>query len=382
VKGSVLKTTRIACKPDVCVVGGGPAGLASAIALSQAGFQVTVVDRAVPPFEKACGEGLMPDTLQALHSLGIEIPFDRGYRFRGIQFSDARSTVSAEFPSSSGLGLRRPLLHELLLRRAAELDVAFVWGARDVRLADSGLTVNGEAMTPGFIVAADGQNSALRRQAGLDELTRDVRRYAVRRHYRTAPWSPFMELYWGNKCQLYITPVGREEVCVVAMSQTKTQLDDVVAQFPDLQRRLTYAQRSSRDMGALSVSRSLRRVCNQRLALVGDASGSVDAITGEGLCLAFQQALILPEALACGNLERYELEHRRLTRLPGRMAWLMLTLDKHMGFQRRALAGLASHPNLFASLLAVHVRERPFRGLFSWQLVKFCLDFLETPGQA
>jgi menaquinone-9 beta-reductase len=343
---------------------------------------VTVVDRAVLPIEKACGEGLMPDTLQALQRLGIELPFDRGYRFRGIQFSDASSKVSAEFPSGSGLGLRRPVLHELLLRRAAELEVAFVWGARDVRLVGNSLNVNGTVMTPGFIVAADGQNSALRRQAGLHELSRDVRRYAVRRHYRTAPWSPFMQLYWGNKCQLYITPVGREEMCVVAMSQTKMQLDDVLAQFPDLQQRLALAPRSSRDMGALSVSRSLRRVCHQRLALVGDASGSVDAITGEGLGLAFQQALALPEALACGNLECYESEHRRLTRLPGRMASLMLTLDKHIGFQRRALAGLARHPNLFASLLAVHVRERPLSGLFSWQLVKFCLDFLALPGQA
>jgi menaquinone-9 beta-reductase len=324
----------------------------------------------------------MPNTLRALRPLGIEIPFDRGYRFRGIQFSDAYASVRAEFPSGCGLGLRRPVLHELLLRRAAELDIAFVWGARDVRLAGDDLAVNGTTMRPAFIVAADGQNSALRRQAGLHELTREIRRYAVRRHYRTAPWSAFMELYWGNKSQLYITPVGREEVCVVAMSQTKMRLDDVLAQFPQLQDRLAAAERSSRDMGALSVSRSLRRVCNQRVALVGDASGSVDSITGEGLCLAFQQALILPEALACGDLERYESEHRRLTRLPGRMASLMLTLDKHMGFQRRALAGLARHPNLFASLLSVHVRERPFADLFSWQLVRFCLDFLAIPGQA
>ena len=47
---------------DVLVIGGGPAGLATAIAARMKGFDVTVVDGAKPPIDKACGEGLMPST--------------------------------------------------------------------------------------------------------------------------------------------------------------------------------------------------------------------------------------------------------------------------------------------------------------------------------
>jgi len=43
---------------DICIVDRGPAGLATALALRQRGFTVTVVDCAVPPIDNACGEGL------------------------------------------------------------------------------------------------------------------------------------------------------------------------------------------------------------------------------------------------------------------------------------------------------------------------------------
>jgi len=71
---------------DVFVVGGGPAGLATAIAARRRGLSVIVADGAIPPIDKPCGEGLMPDGLAGLHELGVEIPADEVYPFRGIRF--------------------------------------------------------------------------------------------------------------------------------------------------------------------------------------------------------------------------------------------------------------------------------------------------------
>jgi hypothetical protein len=65
--------------------------------------------------------------------------------------------------------------------------------------------------------------------------------------------------------------------------------------------------------------------------LGSDASGSVDAITGEGLCLAFQQAIALASALETGNLDAYQAEHRRLLRRSAFMAALMLSLNEFDG---------------------------------------------------
>jgi menaquinone-9 beta-reductase len=365
--------------PNVCIIGGGPAGLAASIALSQCGFHATVIDRSTPPIDKACGEGLMPDSIAVLYALGIRIPDSAGFRFRGIRFSDAHSSVASDFPNGMGIGMRRVALHDLLIRRAVALDVNCMWGAKRIRFEGKQVRVDGTAIAADVIVAADGQSSATRASFGLHTVLRERRRYGFRRHYRIKPWSEYMELYWGPQCQIYITPIAADEICVVSISRSpKVRLDDALAHFPALGKRLAAVEPASREMGALSTSRKLRTVCENDIALIGDASGSVDAITGEGLCLSFKQALSLAAAVRSGDLRVYQAQHRLSRRRPELMSRLMLTLDKHSGFQRRALAALACCPAIFDSLLAVHVGAGSFVDLISWRLVGFVRAFLEA----
>src|SRR5436305_6405361 len=130
--------------PHVCVVGAGPAGLAAAIALRQTSCKVTAVDCAVPPVDKACGEGLMPDSIAPLGELGIEIPPGVGFPFRGIQFSNRLSSVQADFPNGLARGVRRPLLHTLLIQHAARVGVSIVWDAKHVLLTENGVSLRGD----------------------------------------------------------------------------------------------------------------------------------------------------------------------------------------------------------------------------------------------
>ena len=83
---------------DVCVIGGGPAGLAAAIAFRLTGSTVVVLDANVPPIDKACGEGLMPDTLRGLSELGVKIPVSEGAPFRGVEFVRGEQRAAADFP--------------------------------------------------------------------------------------------------------------------------------------------------------------------------------------------------------------------------------------------------------------------------------------------
>ena len=112
------------------------------------------------------------------------------------------------------------------------------------------------------------------------------------------------------------------------------------------------------------------------MALIGDASGSVDAITGEGMALAFQQAIALGEALGAGDLALYQAAHRRIGRLATGMSRLMLTMDRRIWFRRRVLRALAADPVLFPRMLAVHVGAiRPLEfgvagaASLAWQLL-------------
>ncbi len=338
---------------------------------------MTVVDCAAPPIDKACGEGLMPDSLAALRRLGVELDSSHGYPFKGIRFSDGTSSVAGDFPNGSGLGVRRSLLHERLVEQAQAANVNLIWGAKHVQLCDGGISVNGERLPARFVVGADGLKSGIRSSAGLDAVKSEKRRYGFRRHYRVAPWSDYVELYWGPQGQFYITPVGNKEICVVFISRDqRLRLDSALAAFPVLRERLAGAEHSSHEMGSMSISRTLKRVYKDGLALLGDASGSVDAVTGEGMCLAFKQADALAQALRAGDLKQYAARHKEISSKPRMMASLMLTMELHSELQRRALASLAKRPQFFESLLKFHVGENTLAGLLSRHLLGFGLDFL------
>lgn len=361
---------------DVGIAGGGPAGLAAALALRKQGFSVTVVDCAVPPIDKACGEGLMPDSLAALRRLGVDLDVSEGYPFKGILFSDGVSTVRGNFPNGLGLGVRRFHLHALLVKHAEAAGVNLIWGAKHVMLADGGISIDGETLAARFVVGADGLKSAVRHSAGLDGVVSEKRRYGFRRHYKVAPWSDYVELYWGARGQFYITPVTPGEICVVFLSRdSKLRLDAALEDFPYLRDRLAKAEHGSHEAGSMSISRSLKRVYKDGLALLGDASGSVDAVTGEGLCLAFKQAEALAHALRANDLKQYGARHKEIGAKPRMMATLMLTMEKHRAIQRHALASLAKRPRLFEALLKFHVGEANLVSLVTRHLLGFDVDF-------
>src|SRR5215469_15144804 len=92
---------------DVFIIGGGPAGLAAAIGARRRGFDVTLADPGSPGHDKACGEGLTPDGVEAARSLGIDLEGIESRPFRGIRFCTAAKSVTGEFPQSAGLGIRR-----------------------------------------------------------------------------------------------------------------------------------------------------------------------------------------------------------------------------------------------------------------------------------
>ncbi len=338
------------------VIGGGPAGLAAALAARQQGFRVMVADGAKPPIDKACGEVLMPDATAALKKLGVELPHD-SCSLRGVRFLASGLSAEAAFPSDCvGVSVRRTELHRILVERARELGIELLWQSAVTGISDAGVRFDHRDVRAAWVIGADGSNSRVRQWAGLKTGTRTKLRYAFRRHYRIAPWTDRMEIYWGKHSQAYATAVSRDEVCVAAASANPhLRLEEAVSEFPELSARLRGAAATSTERGAVSANCRLRRVWKNNIALIGDASGTVDAITGEGLDLAFSQALALGSCLKKGSLAGYQAAHRSLALRPSVMARLMLTLDGRPRLQRRTLQVLRRRPEIFRRLLALHV---------------------------
>ena len=347
---------------DVAVLGGGPAGLAAAMALRQRGCRVALYDGQRPPIDKACGEGLMPEAVRLLLALGVTLDEQDGGVFCGISFHDSGATAHAAFARGRGLAIRRTRLQGRMAARAAEMGVALHWGAV-VHAVGGGFTWGDAAIQADFFVIADGLCSTLAAASGFRERACSSTRYASRQQFQCAPWSDRVEVHWRDHEQLYVTPLGKDEVGVALLTSTRNRrLSDALSDFPAVRDRLAGAAQASAMRGAVTRTLSRREVIRGKIAVLGDASGSVDAVTGEGLLSALQQANALADAIAAGEPQHYRAAHRQIAKGPRRMARLLLLLDRHPWLERRFVAAMSERPESFAALLRVHLREQSWPG--------------------
>ena len=347
---------------DVLVIGGGPAGLATALVACRRQFDVLVVDGGTPPIDKACGEGLMPAGVDWLERFGVHLDPSHVTRFSGIRYIQDDATAEGAFPATPGLGVRRTHLHERLVQRAEQDGVRIAWGVRVTGLRDGGADTTDGPCRARWVVGADGLHSRVRRWAGLERGPGPRRRFGVRRHYAGRPWTDRVEVWWGSGAEAYVTPVGPGRIGVAILwSGGSGGFDSLLARFPVLRERLAGMRRDSEDRGAGPLHQRATRVASDRVALVGDASGFRDALLGEGLALAFHQAEALAGVLVGGDLRSYEHAHRRLGARWDRLARLLLWFQRHPLARRRLVRALARDPVLFSRLLARLTSSRPQR---------------------
>lgn len=349
---------------DVAIVGGGPAGLATAIEVGRLGFRTVVLDGRQPPIDKACGEGLLPDAIERLRRLGAVIPPGERGIIRGIEFSDDLNRVSAPFPSGDGWGVRRTALQRLLSERAEEIGADLLWNTPVRSIDDDRVVCRNVTIRARWIVGADGLHSEVRRSAGLDRYLWNRERVAVRQHFAVASPPAHVQVLWAEAGQCYITPVGGNEISVAVITKRKgAEYRELLSCFPRLNESLAKAAATTSVRGSLTASRRLRRVFKGRVVLVGDASGSVDAITGEGICIGLRQAEAVAESLAAGELASYGRKQAAIMRRPALMAAVLSVMSSHHKLRGRVLSGLAQDPQLFERMLGFHVGTARLRSL-------------------
>ncbi|HET7665094.1 MAG TPA: NAD(P)/FAD-dependent oxidoreductase [Mycobacterium sp.] len=294
---------------DLLVAGGGPAGLSTAILGARAGLDVVVIERRRGPVDKACGEGLMPHTVALLRGLGVEAP---GKPFHGITYIDEAHCVTGRFRGAAGRGVRRTALHASLLESARAAGVRLEHGEIGP-VSQTETSVRCSGFHARYLAAADGLHSPIRAALGLARPNGGPRRWGIRRHHAMTPWSDCVEVYWADDAEAYVTPVADDCVGVAILTSRKGGFDTHLGAFPILQERLHMAPHGpDRAAGPLRQKVSSRTA--GRVLLVGDAAGYVDALTGEGLGIAFGAAKLLVECVAADRPQDYDRRWRRMSR--------------------------------------------------------------------
>jgi flavin-dependent dehydrogenase len=337
---------------DVVVAGGGPVGLASALLAHRVGLSVVVLEPREGVIDKACGEGLMPGAVAALADLGVD---PLGWPLQGIRYVDGSTSAAADFRAGLGRGVRRTTLHAALRERAAAAGIPLrPVGVTDVRQDDEGVTVDG--LRGRYLLAADGLHSPVRRLVGLDRPIGHSRRFGLRRHVRMAPWTSYVEVHWADGVEAYVTPVAAELVGIALLSERRMPFDDQLATIPALRERLEGLDATKvRGAGPLR-QRSRRRVAG-RVLLVGDASGYVDALTGEGIALGIAQARAAVRSIRLGQPWAYELAWERITWRYRLMTSALVSATRIPTVRGSIVPASARLPRVFAS--AVNALARP-----------------------
>lgn len=306
------------------VVGGGPAGLVVALGAARAGLDVIVCEKRPDVIDKACGEGLMPGALHALQALGVDPP---GYAIRGITYRQDGYVAHGQFPHGPGRGVRRTTLH------AALRDAVKAQGVAVLERSIAGIDQHDDWVEAGglrarYLVAADGLHSPIRTAVGLAAPSGSTSRsgsmrWGQRRHYAVATVDDHVEVTWAARSELYVTPVAADTIGVAVLSSTRWGFDAQLAEFPALTRRLADATPVSAVRGAGPLRQRVSGRVAGRVLLVGDASGYIDALTGEGLAVSFAAAAELVKCLVAGRPEAYE---RAWSRVSRRSRWITSAL--------------------------------------------------------
>jgi menaquinone-9 beta-reductase len=324
---------------EIAIVGGGPAGAALAIRLSEAGHEVVLFERRIRPRWRACGVYSSPLTRGRLAALGLsEMELDRLIRpisAMVVETLDGR-TLRLAYPSPRhACGFDRVRLDRALLGRARAAGARVHEGAvvRSVELpADGRESTKGTAAgrstlavseadaaatwSARLLVGADGPQSLVARSAGVALPSRRFRRAGVTVHRADPAASPCqqpmearMVVGPGWYCGVAPVPGARVNVGIVLGEQTLRRelakpgglggfVGRVVSELPGPRREWQTAPATDEIQVALPLTHRTRRAWGTGFVLVGDAAGFIDPLSGEGLHRALVGADLAAEAIA------------------------------------------------------------------------------------
>ena len=311
---------------EVLVVGGGPAGTATATLLARAGRDVLLLEKGGFCREKPCGEYYSPGVVDALRRLGAleAVTAEEHVRLDGMRVGTELAGFLLSYPDGGrdlrALGIRRKILDRVLLdharARGVRVRATRVIGAAVESGRVIGVRVRGageEVLCSRFVVAADGRHSVISRSLSLDLRVRWPRRLGLATHYAGDDGlGPLGEMHVGEEAYCGLAPVGGGLVSVglvVALGEkpsgeaTERFFERRLAELPGAARALSGTERVGPVRGIGPMARKVGRVAGPGYLLVGDAAGFLDPFTGEGVYRALRGAELATEAVE-GALRR------------------------------------------------------------------------------
>lgn len=341
---------------DAVVVGGSVAGSIAARELARKGLAVALVEKARFPRPKACGEGLLPHGVAALAEMGLEVS---GVPVKGIRYvSPSGVTAEADFPKGHGLVVRRERFDARLCGEAA--------ATRGVTLFAE-TTYEPRRFRARWVIAADGLHSSFHKRPGITARPPADARIGLSTHVRGLAVDPErVEVLLHETGEVYVAPSDDGEALVACLfwadrvppGPNEERVLSVLGSLRALEGRRGAISFTTPVLGAGPLGLHVEPLVAGNVVLVGDAAGAPDPVTGEGMSLALLSAKELANAIAAGEIERYETARRALAMGSEWLSRWILRSSRRPAVADRVVASLARHPEVLKRFVEVAVGMR------------------------
>lgn len=311
---------------NIIIIGGGLAGLTSAIHLSKAGFPVTVIEKNQYPKHKVCGEYISNEVLPYLQQLGAD-PLTIGAKKinRFLLSTTSGKTIKTKLPLG-GFGISRYALDHFLLQIAQQNGAAIIQEAvTDVDFANdmfSVITKEGKEFAAEMVIGAYGKRSNIDVQLNRPFIKNKSPFVAVKTHLKGDFPEDLVALhnFKGGYCGVSQVENGDLNVCFITNYKSFQQYKNIETFKQEVlfkNRHLKQVFENSvevfeQPLTISQISFSDKSPVENHMLMCGDAAGMIHPLCGNGMAMAIHSAKIVSELIIgyfnSQNMSRQQLE--------------------------------------------------------------------------
>lgn len=296
---------------SVCIVGGGLAGLISAIHLAQQNIEVILFEKHTYPRHKVCGEYVSNEVLPYLNSLGINV-FEHGAKkISTLKLSHQNGKTLDQNLPLGGFGISRYALDHLLAERALKdgvriiydevLDISFENDSFDVQAKDHQIQAK-------FIISAHGKRSGLDKSLNRKFIDQKTPWIGIKAHYKTTSFDEnLVELhnFQGGYCGLSMVENGHINLCYLVHQNAFKTFKSIekfnqngLTQNPYLNKFLSESEPVfEKHLSISQISFQNKPSVKNHVFYAGDAAGLIHPLCGNGMAMAIHSAKLVSEEI-------------------------------------------------------------------------------------
>ena len=296
---------------DVLIIGGGLAGLTSAIHLAKSGLKVSLIEKNEYPKHKVCGEYISNEVLPYLQWLDVEISILKPSHISKMEFSTAKGKIISGDLPLGGFGISRYELDNYLYQKAIEngcqviqetvTDIQFI--ENEFRL----FTYGGTELKSKIVLGAFGKRSNIDLKLNRDFIQKKSPWLAVKAHYSGDFPNDLVGLhnFKGGYCGVSKVEKNKINICYLADYGTFKQYKNIeefqskiIFKNPHLKAIFENCKLLfEKPLTISQISFEKKEAVENHILMIGDTAGLIHPLCGNGMAMAIHSAKIVSELI-------------------------------------------------------------------------------------